>query len=43
LREVFEPGTTGRSFSDGNYQKTADHHGRSIMSPIEVIKKSCTD
>ncbi|KAL4614937.1 hypothetical protein ACB092_07G089000 [Castanea dentata] len=34
-REVFEPGTTSRSFSDGNYKKTADHHGRSIMSPIE--------
>ncbi|XP_050260701.1 probable ubiquitin-like-specific protease 2A isoform X3 [Quercus robur] len=41
LREVFEPGTTGRSFSDGNYQKTADHHGRSIMSPIEEGEEIC--
>ncbi|KAM3742484.1 hypothetical protein ACB098_07G071500 [Castanea mollissima] len=40
-REVFEPGTTGRSFSDGNYKKTADHHGRSIMSPIEEGEEIC--
>ncbi|KAK4563775.1 hypothetical protein RGQ29_006056 [Quercus rubra] len=40
-REVFEPGTTGRSFSDGNYKKTADHRGRSIMSPIEEGEEIC--
>ncbi|KAL4614938.1 hypothetical protein ACB092_07G089000 [Castanea dentata] len=40
-REVFEPGTTSRSFSDGNYKKTADHHGRSIMSPIEEGEEIC--
>jgi predicted DNA-binding transcriptional regulator len=38
-REFFEPGTIARSFSDVNYQQIADHHRRSIMSPIEVIKK----
>ncbi|KAK4563783.1 hypothetical protein RGQ29_006060 [Quercus rubra] len=40
-REVFEPGTTGRSFSDGNFKKTADHRGRSIMSPIEEGEEIC--
>ncbi|XP_030943367.1 probable ubiquitin-like-specific protease 2A isoform X3 [Quercus lobata] len=39
--EFFGSDDKQRSFSDGNYQKTADHHGRSIMSPIEEGEEIC--
>ncbi|KAJ6289307.1 hypothetical protein OIU76_025174 [Salix suchowensis] len=41
LRNIFEPGTSARSFSNEDCWQTETIHGNSCMSPVEETEETC--